>query len=152
MGKHHDEWQDQPLAQNLAEPVAGLVLRAHDDVLADALHGLPDVLCFLCQDGRSECLAEEYECGDLDDHSKDRCCPEDPAPTDALRDVGSTDGSYAGAYPGKHTIYCLTFTALFFAPGVGQNPVAQLDIGQSHPNGKGDNDSYCLRCCTTNAS
>lgn len=67
---------------------------------------------------------EENKCCDLDEHGKNRGCPENPPPTDALRDVCSTDGSYAGAYPGKHTINRLAFAALLFAPGIGENSVA----------------------------
>lgn len=130
MCEHHDEWQDQPLAQDFAKTIASLVLRAYDDIFADALEGFPYEFCLLCQDGRSEGFAKKEERGDLDEHCEDGRCPKDPAPAYALRDVCTANGSYTRTDPGKHAIDSLALSAFFFTPGVSKNTVTKLVTSQ----------------------
>lgn len=128
MRKHHDERQDQALAQNLAESIAGLVFRSHDNVLAHAPHCLADDLCFLREDRRGKCFAKEEECRDLHKDCEDGCREEDPAPTDSLRNIGAADGCDAGSDPGQHAVNGLAFASFLFAPGIGEYAIAELLI------------------------
>lgn len=119
MCEHHDERQNQPLPQDLAETITSLILCPHNDVSTNALHGLSNDLCFLREDGGRERFGEEEECGDLDQHGENGCGEENPAPVCAGRDVGTADGSDARRDPGQHAVDCLTLSAFFLSPGIG---------------------------------
>lgn len=118
MSEHHDERQDQPLAQDLAEAITSLILCAHNDVRSDAFHGFPNDLCFLREDGGREGFGEEEERSDLYQDREDRCSEEDPAPVCTGRDVRAAYRSDARRDPGQHAVDSLALSALLFAPGI----------------------------------